>query len=210
MFSFFMKILEEEKGISWTSFSFLDITDAIQTISAACDKWNIEVHPGNDYIQSDGFNIRFVEKNHGCDLTVYIWKDTKALWIFLVLWARMQNKGTVIKGGKYKKEFDNLFQEFDIKKQNKESETSNGDKDVAGENHDENEEELRKVCINWVSDGDKLHRDSFDVWKSQRTVSVWITRTVVYDYLKNKLLPEGVVEKKGREYILTSRKNKKN
>lgn len=110
----FAKILEEEKELRWTSFSFLDITTAIQIIGGLGDSLEIRFSPGNDYLQSEGFNIRFSTKDYGCDLHIYAWKSTKDFFAFTILWAYLQGKRKV-HGGKYKKEFNDLWSEMQDK-----------------------------------------------------------------------------------------------
>ncbi len=106
--------------LTWTSWSTLEPDDAIEVISEAGDRVGISLHPGNGYIQSNGFNVRVFSKDRGCDLTVYIWVMTDDSYLFLSLWALMQNKKTV-KGGQYKREFEALFRKFNFKKINNSS-----------------------------------------------------------------------------------------
>lgn len=83
-----------------------------------------------------------------------------------------------------------------------------GDKalDDAVEDNAQNEIALRTVCIKWVKAGESIHRDCFSIWAEKQGVEKWMTKTVVYNYLKYTLFPEGEVTKDGRKYILAKKR----
>ncbi len=132
MDSFFENLLKDNGEIVWASYSYLDVVSAIKTVSAWGDIVGIQLHPGDGYIQSNGFNIRFHEKDHGCDLHIYIFKDTKDSSLFIRLWAALQSERKIL-GGKYKKEFQDLINKLQLEKHDEREPASETSQNVTGQ-----------------------------------------------------------------------------
>lgn len=94
----------------WISYSDGDVSQLAPWISRQLTtlgvKNAIDESMGMTYIQSSVFNIRFYPKNYGCELHVYIWKETKSTNLLHAFWKHIVDKD-ILWGGPYKKDLRN-------------------------------------------------------------------------------------------------------
>ena len=171
----FAKIFKENEGkedydytkrITWTSHSSFETPDIATILSIRMDTVGIEHQLAEKRIHASSFNIFFIPTSYGCDLNVDIYADDKNSTLFLRLWAlTLRMKKRIVWGGRYKKEFEDLADRLELKKEKQESEITQKEEQETAKPQEE------KQIIIMTQDGDtkkQQEKEDLEKWESYK------------------------------------------
>ncbi|PWH18188.1 MAG: hypothetical protein DDG60_00775 [Anaerolineae bacterium] len=104
---------EKQTEREWVSHSNRDAVTLSSLVSRTLFENGVENHlsggwgPVELYIQALGFNIRFTEKEYGCDARVFVFENNSGTAKLEALWQKLVNRG-VVWGGPFKKQAPQL------------------------------------------------------------------------------------------------------
>ncbi len=100
---------EKQTGREWVSHSNRDAASLLSLVSRILFENGVENHPGGGwgpvelYIQARGFNIRFSEREYGCEARVFVFANNPETAKLESLWQLLVNR-RIVWGGPFKKQ----------------------------------------------------------------------------------------------------------